>query len=84
MGTTTLEPPSTIPAETTNRQVYEPGDHEKFSHVIRKKDEMKAYVLGEPVVALCGKKWVPTRDPKKFPLCPSCKEILEQLGRDVP
>jgi uncharacterized C2H2 Zn-finger protein len=27
------------------------------------------------VKALCGKIWVPTRDPEKFPVCPTCKEI---------
>ena len=34
---------------------------------------------GEPVVALCGKVWVPGRDPKKFPVCPTCQEIYEGL-----
>jgi hypothetical protein len=23
--------------------------------------------------------WVPSRDPKKFPVCPECKEIYESL-----
>ena len=32
-----------------------------------------------PVVALCGKVWVPGRDPKKFPVCPVCKEIYDGL-----
>ncbi len=54
------------------------GDHERFSHIIKKDDEMKGYVMGEPVIALCGKKWVPTRDPQKFPVCPTC---IETLGR---
>ena len=43
------------------------GDHERFAHIIRKSDEMKGYVLGEEVTALCGKKWVPSRDPQRFP-----------------
>jgi hypothetical protein len=36
------------------------------------------------VIALCGKVWVPGRDPKKFPVCPECKEIYEGLrpGKD--
>jgi len=38
----------------------------------------EAYVTGQPVTALCGKRWVPTRDPKRYPVCPTCKEILEQ------
>jgi hypothetical protein len=36
-------------------------------------------VTGTPVKALCGKVWVPSRDPKKYPVCPACKEIYEQL-----
>jgi hypothetical protein len=31
------------------------------------------------VIALCGKVWVPGRDPKKFPVCPVCKEIYDGL-----
>jgi hypothetical protein len=31
------------------------------------------------VVAICGKIFVPSRDPKKFPICPICKEIAEAL-----
>jgi hypothetical protein len=28
---------------------------------------------------LCGKKWIPNRDPEKFPICPTCKEIHATL-----
>jgi hypothetical protein len=55
------------------------GDHERFAHIIRKSDEMRGYVEGKPVVALCGKKWVPSRDPQKFPVCPTCREVLSSL-----
>ena len=34
----------------------------------------RAYVTGEAIVALCGKKWVPTRDPSRYPICPTCVE----------
>jgi hypothetical protein len=34
-------------------------------------------VTGEAIVALCGKKWVPTRDPSRYPICPTCKELKE-------
>ena len=36
-------------------------------------------LTGKPVRALCGKKWTPGRDPEKFPVCPTCKEIYESL-----
>ncbi len=58
-------------------QVQEPGDHERFSHYAHKDKIMEAMVMGTPCVALCGKVWVPSRDPQKFPLCPTCKEIFE-------
>ena len=36
-------------------------------------------LTGKPVLALCGKLWIPGRDPQKFPVCPTCKEIYEKL-----
>jgi hypothetical protein len=51
------------------------GDHDRFSHYVSKEDAMKAYIEGVQVTALCGKKWVPSRDPEKFPICPTCKEL---------
>lgn len=58
------------------------GDHDRFSHYVIGGGEalMRSAVTGEPVVALCGKVWVPSRDPKKYPVCPLCEEV--QAGRD--
>jgi hypothetical protein len=54
------------------------GDHEKFAHVVVPASAVtEAYITGTQVTALCGKTWVPTKDPEKFPICPTCKEILE-------
>lgn len=55
------------------------GDHERFSHYVPKAKLMEAMVNGTPVIALCGKVWIPSRDPKKYPVCPSCKEIWETM-----
>ena len=55
------------------------GDHDKFAHYAEKDEIMKAFVFGIPIVALCGKIWVPTRDGDKFPICPACKEMYEQF-----
>ena len=38
---------------------------------------LEARIFGTPVEALCGYVWVPSRDPKKFPLCEECKSIYE-------
>lgn len=56
------------------------GDHERMSHYCDKDKLMVAMIEGTPVVALCGKVWVPSRDPSRFPVCPTCKEIYETLG----
>jgi Protein of unknown function (DUF3039) len=71
----------TIVDERTKEQEFrvEEGDHERFSHYVRKDKLTDAMVMGTPVVALCGKVWVPSRDPERFPVCPECKEIWEGL-----
>ena len=66
------------------------GDHDRFAHYVRKDDIVRSavegvavvalsYITGEAIEALCGKKWIPNRDPEKYPVCPSCKEILATL-----
>lgn len=59
----------------------EDGDHERFSHYVPKAKLTEAMINGTPVVALCGKVWVPTRNPEKFPICPDCKEVWESLNK---
>ncbi len=71
-GTSVLE-------RTETHEQVEPGDHERFAHYVRKEKIMESAMSGKPVVALCGKVWVPGRDPNKFPVCPVCKEIYEGL-----
>ena len=60
-------------------EAIEPGDHERFSHYVKKDKILESAITGKPVKALCGKKWTPGRDPEKFPVCPTCKEIYERL-----
>ncbi len=63
----------------TQDQLAEPGDHERFSHYAPKAKIMESMVTGTPLIALCGKVWIPTRDPERFPVCPKCKEIYESM-----
>lgn len=74
--TTPLVQPDTITEERTDYRVQE-GDHERFSHYADRDKIMEAMVTGTPIKALCGKVWVPSRDPSRFPVCPTCKEIYE-------
>ncbi len=55
------------------------GDHDRFAHIVPKKDLTRAMVEGYAVTALCGKKWVPARDPERYPLCQSCAEIFAAI-----
>jgi hypothetical protein len=74
--TTPTSSPDTLIEERTDYRVQE-GDHERFSHYADRDKIMEAMVNGTPIRALCGKVWVPSRDPKRFPVCPECKEIYE-------
>jgi len=69
---------STVVQERVDYRLDE-GDHERMSHYADKDKLMEAMVNGTPVVALCGKVWVPSRDPSRFPICPECKEIYDSL-----
>ncbi len=68
-------------SEQTKEQIdqVEAGDHERYSHFVKKDKIVESAVMGNAVIALCGKVWVPSRDPQKFPVCPMCKEIYEKL-----
>lgn len=57
------------------------GDHERYAHYVQKEKIMQSATSGSPVVALCGKVWVPGRDPKRYPVCPMCKEIYETMTK---
>jgi Protein of unknown function (DUF3039) len=88
---TTLAPPR-------NEEQLGEGEHERMSHIVLEgytPEEggdfvstgpcvVEGMVMGTPVKALCGKIWVPTRDPKRYSLCPTCKEIAASYGWAVP
>ena len=65
--------------ELIEDQLVEDGDHERYSHYVKKDKIVESAVMGNAVVALCGKVWIPNRSPEKFPVCPTCKEIYEKL-----
>ena len=65
--------------EDTALDIDDDGGHDRFAHYVRKADIVRSNVEGVPVVALCGKKWIPNRDPNRYPVCPTCKEIRQRL-----
>lgn len=50
-----------------------------IAHYVRREDASRAYVTGEPITALCGKRWVPSRDPDKFPMCDVCSNVMASM-----
>jgi len=61
------------------------GDHDRFAHYVKKNKIVESAVFGKELTALCGKKWIPSRDPKRYPVCPECKKIYDGLpGGDEP
>ena len=65
--------------ELLRQEQVDDGDHDRFSHYVKKEKILESALTGKPVVALCGKKWLPGRDPQKFPVCPDCKEVWESM-----
>lgn len=79
-------------SDTKTRPEIEPrlddtdtGDHDRYAHYILGRDPKakitKAMVEGTPLRALCGKKWVPSRDASRYPVCPDCQKIKDRLLR---
>ena len=60
--------------DTTNSD-----DSEDFAHYAEAAKVTEGYIMGTPVVALCGKVFIPSRDPFKLRICPNCKEIADAL-----
>ena len=86
---------TTLSPERTDPQLD--GNHERMSHIVLEgfkpssgdflatgPSVVEGMVNGTAVRALCGKVWVPGRDPRRYPLCPTCKEIAESRGWAVP
>lgn len=63
----------------TRPEVLDPSTGEPLiAHIVRKNDQMRGY-LGDEIEALCGKKWIPSRDYKNLPVCQTCKEIAANV-----
>lgn len=71
-STSTLE-------RTETREERSPGDGDRFAHFVRRDRVDKALISGQPVIALCGKVWIPLRDPSKYPVCPRCKALRDEM-----
>lgn len=74
-GTAVLERPEV--KEQTEKS--DEGDADRFAHYVSKERIAQSRLTGRPVVALCGKVWVPKHDPSQYPVCPDCKRIFQEM-----
>ena len=65
--------------EDTDIRTTDSNEDEQFAHYAEKASVTEGYIMGTPVIALCGKIFVPSRDPKNLRVCPICKQIVEAL-----
>lgn len=76
--------PDLVASDVIEREQTRPSDpgleEGKVAHIIRKNDQMRGYVLGEEITALCGEKFIPTRDPYQYPVCEACRDVLTHMN----
>ncbi|GIU84674.1 MAG: hypothetical protein KatS3mg008_1449 [Acidimicrobiales bacterium] len=69
----------TVPDGKTDVLRQREGDEPDVAHIARSEDVTRAYVTGEPIKALCGVVFVPSRDPSQFPVCEACRRVLDRI-----
>jgi hypothetical protein len=55
------------------------SDDPLYAHYAEKAKVTEGYIMGTPVIALCGKVFIPHRDPLKLPICQECHDIINGL-----
>lgn len=59
-------------------------DEPNYAHIVdRGNDErdiqaiiLEARIYGLVLTAICGHRWIPSRDPQKCDMCPKCEELI--------
>ena len=65
--------------EDTDTRTTDSDEEEQFAHYAEKASVTEGYIMGTPVIALCGKVFIPYRNPEKLRVCQACKEIIDAL-----
>jgi hypothetical protein len=61
------------------------AERDRFAHIVHPAwKAVEAMMNGTPVTALCGLTWVPKRNPRNYPKCPTCVEKCRASGWAVP
>jgi len=58
-------------------------DGGRHAHYVMKHGLVESMIYGAEVVALCGWKFIPQRDPEKYPICQRCQRIHAGLPEDA-
>jgi len=72
------------PVEEVVAERVDEGDHDRFAMWCNRRRRDGGHDHRRALPALLGKRWVPSRDPKRYPVCPTCKEIVERAGFNLP
>lgn len=65
--------------DTDLERETESGDSNEVAHYAEAASVTEGYIMGTPVQALCGKVFIPSKNPERLKVCPTCKEIVEAL-----
>lgn len=65
--------------EKPDVQENDTDGEENFAHYAEASEVTEAYVMGTPIIALCGKVFIPFRNPEKLRVCQKCKDIIDTL-----
>ncbi|BDZ44384.1 hypothetical protein GCM10025866_02930 [Naasia aerilata] len=68
--------------ELLEKEQLDEGDHDRFAHYVRKEKIVESAVTGKPVIALCGKVWVPGRDPRSSRCAPPARRSTSPSRTD--
>lgn len=69
------ESEATLPAAIAQRTKRD----ERFAHLVADPIALaEAMAVGEPVTSVCGKTWVPSRDPNAYALCRVCTDVIRK------
>lgn len=65
--------------ETELNQDTESEDNNELAHYAEAASVTEGYVMGTPVQALCGKIFIPSKNPERLKICPICKDIVDEV-----
>ncbi len=71
--------PTDVLERTDIDQQTSEDDEEHFAHYADAAKVTEGYIMGTPVIALCGKVFIPSRNPERLRVCPSCQKIKDAL-----